>query len=151
MKHNADVTHEAKLGVELSQERLRLELADEILARLMREDRDHAFVDTRELVNATMDDLLGDFWLAYGWREKRRLARAVDWRLALVREALQGVGHALPQLAPGLLEVDAGACIATKEALERERRARADARERAAWRRDNLVRVPVSSRAAPRR
>jgi hypothetical protein len=143
MPYNGQVIFDGKRGVELAQEHLRHALADEILARLLREDRDRAFLDVRDLPRAGLDELLGEFWLAYGWRERRRLARAVDWRLAIVREVLQSVGHGLPSVGPGLLEVDMGACAVAKEALAAHRRARAAARERAAWRRDNLMPLPT--------
>ena len=101
MPYNGQVIFDGKRGVELAQEHLRHALADEILARLLREDRDRAFLDVRDLPRAGLDELLGEFWLAYGWRERRRLARAVDWRLAIVREVLQSVGHGCRRSAPG--------------------------------------------------
>jgi len=141
MPYNSEVVHEGKRGVEVAREHLRHQLADELLARLLREDRDHAYIAVDDLEHAGLGDLLGGFWLAFGYREHRRLARSVDWRLALVREVLQSVGHDLPSLGRGRYEVDVGAYITTKEALAAHQRAQESARKRAVWQRDNLMTI----------
>ena len=121
--------------MDLAVEVQRAKLAGELLGRLLRETREHAFIRVADLPHAGLEGLLGNYWVCFGWRERRRLARAADWRLAMVQEVLGSVGHDLESLGGGRLEVNAGAYIATKQLIARHERARGEARKPCAKRR----------------
>jgi hypothetical protein len=107
--YNGSVAKDGNHAHRLLQEEMRLRLANEVLGRVVRED---GTVDLLDLEHAAFSDLLGELWMCYGWKERRKLARARDFDLAFLRVALDVDTLTTPAGdADGrLLRVDAAAC-----------------------------------------
>ena len=90
--YNDWVTHEGNTQLRRYQVEQRIRLALEVLRRVLRRDRT---IDPRDLPNAGFCDLLGEFWACYGWKDRRRLARARDFDTAFLDVVLDGYGLAL--------------------------------------------------------
>lgn len=123
MGYDETLTAEGRHAFELYRRDLRAELALEVVHRAAR----NGHVTQADLRAAHLDELLGDFWCAYGWKERRRVARARDRDVELGRIMLEPVTA---------IWLGSGWCRLDPESLEIVRRQVGDAREfRAAFRR----------------
>jgi hypothetical protein len=99
----------AQKALDVLREEMRIRLAHEVLGRVgMHETDDELFVDVADISLAGLGDVLGEVWAWYGWKERRKLARAANFDLALFTVVLQGVGQPLRPLGRDRLELDAG-------------------------------------------
>lgn len=69
------------------QEQKRRKLAEKVIAKV---PNDGLRLDLRMIPD--MDDLLGEFWACFGWRERRKMARSKDKHRTLVKEVLRSAG-----------------------------------------------------------
>lgn len=87
MGYDDTLAAEGNHALELHRKDLQLELALEVVRRAAH----GGHVTEADLRLADLNELLGDFWCAYGWKERRRLARARDRVLALGKILLEPV------------------------------------------------------------
>ena len=90
MTYDPTVVSEGQHAAGLLRNELRLRLAHDALRRVLRKNGTVRVADVRK---AGFWDLLGDFWLCYGWAERRRLARAREFNAAFFDEAVGGAGY----------------------------------------------------------
>ena len=108
MPYDASVTREGNKAYVLLRDEQRVRFAHEVLGRVRRKD---GTIHTADLRHAGFTDLLGDFWLFYGWRERRRLARAGDsaFDAVFLDVVLDGAGYTATRVQKGVLRVDSAA------------------------------------------
>jgi hypothetical protein len=105
MPYDKSVTIDGNHAFHLLREEQRLRLAHDVLGRVVRKG---GRVHTSDLQYAGFWDLLGEFWGCYGWKERRRLARARDFDAAFFELVVDGAGYSTTRVREGVLHVDSG-------------------------------------------
>ena len=143
MPYDASITREGNKAYVLLRDEQRLRFAHDVLGRVRRKD---GTIHTSDLRHVGFTDLLGDFWLCYGWKERRRLARAGEsaFDAVFLDVVLDGAGYTPTRVSKGVLRVES---TALRQGLDRLKAAddlRAGLRK---WRLDELHK----SRSKPKR
>jgi hypothetical protein len=108
MPYDASVTCEGNKSYALLRDEQRVRFAHEVLGRVCRKD---GTIHTSDLRHAGFTDLLGEFWLCYGWKERRRLARAGEsaFDAVFLDVVLDGAGYTATRVQKGVLRIESAA------------------------------------------
>jgi hypothetical protein len=108
MPYDASVIRDGQKSYALLRDEQRLRFAHEVLGRVRRKD---GTIHSSDLRHAGFTDLLGEFWLCFGWRERRRLARAGDsaFDAVFLDVVLDGAGYTATRVQKGVLRVEIAA------------------------------------------
>jgi hypothetical protein len=88
----------------LLRDELRIKLAHDALGRVLRANGTIRVADVQK---ACYTDLLGELWMLYGWKQRRKLARARDMDMAFLEVVLEGAGLDAT-VVDGKMRVDSG-------------------------------------------
>jgi hypothetical protein len=132
MPYDTSVTMRGNHAYRLLRDEQRLRLAHDALGRVLRKD---GTVHASDLPRAGFSDLLAEFWMCYGWQERRRLARARTEHAAFLDVVLIGAGYSTTQVSEGVLRVDSAALRGGLDRLASADELRAGARK---WRIDEV-------------
>ena len=135
MPYDTSVVAQGTHAHRLHRDEQRLRLAHDALGRVIRPD---GTVHVADLPRAGFSDLYGEFWACYGWRERRRLARARDVDAAFLDVVLDGANYTPTQVSVGVLHVDGAAVRRGLDRLQSAEERRVGLKK---WRQDEVRRA----------